>query len=162
MQPVENHHAVKISYTRLLTFSLSDFIQNESNYGDVTRFIHQPSGDSDIAFIASYSSAFSFVEADLELNKSVNAAEPVTTGQEVTFELTVHNHGPADATEVYAEDEVPSVYTFVVSTATAGSYDVTSGCWDLVNLRNGSTATLEIVARELDTGTYLNSAIANE
>jgi|GEM_PF-2014877 len=160
-QPGSNPPAENTRDTRLRTFSLSDFGLNESNYGDVTRFIHQPSGDSDIAFIASYSSAFSFVEADLELNKSVNAAEPVTPGQEVTFELTVHNHGPADATEVYAEDELPSGYTFVGSTATAGSYDVTSGLWEIGNLSNGSTATLEIVARVLETGTYLNSAMAD-
>src|SRR5690625_7561731 len=59
-QPGSNPHAENTRDTRLRAFSLSDSGLNESNYGLLTRFIHQPSGDSVIGFIASFISSLSF------------------------------------------------------------------------------------------------------
>ena len=50
---------------------------------------------------------------------------------------------------------MPSGYSFVSAT---GAYDNVSGSWTIGNLANGATATLNIQARVLPTGSYNNVA----
>jgi uncharacterized repeat protein (TIGR01451 family) len=84
--------------------------------------------------------------ADLSLAKTANPVRPVAN-QQVTFTITVTNAGPSDATGVTVKDEVPAGMTFVSATASGGTYDRTSGVWNVGKVAKSGTAKLTLVAK---------------
>ena len=79
------------------------------------------------------------------------AAEPAggfTPGTTVTYTITLTNEGPNPATGVIAQDKLPTGVTFVSSTGD-GSYDATTGKWDLSDevIEKDATRTRTIVVR---------------
>ncbi|WP_281321893.1 gliding motility-associated C-terminal domain-containing protein [Flavobacterium aestivum] len=94
---------------------------------------------------------------DLSVVKTVNTNSPIV-GTNVTFTITATNNGPSDATNVNVAETLPSGYTFVNATASAGTYNGTTN-WAIGNLANGASATLTIVATVNATGSYTNSVI---
>ena len=95
--------------------------------------------------------------SDLSVTKIVSNSTPLV-GTNVTFTIEVTNNGPSNATNSIVTDLLPSGYTYVSHTQTAGIYDEVSGVWTIGNLNNGVTRTLTITATVLDSGNYLNSA----
>lgn len=93
--------------------------------------------------------------ADLSITKTVNNASP-SVGTNVTFTLTAKNNGPSAATGVNVNDVLPSGYSFVSATPSAGSWSVPN--WTIGNLANNATVTLSIVATVQATGSYENTA----
>lgn len=81
--------------------------------------------------------------ADLSISKSASSTQ-VVAGNDITYTLTVKNHGPSDATGVTATDILPAGVTLVSVTTTQGSCDVTVTC-NLGNLASGAIATITIV-----------------
>jgi uncharacterized repeat protein (TIGR01451 family) len=81
--------------------------------------------------------------ADLSISKSAPSTQ-VTAGNDITYTLTVKNHGPSDATVVTATDILPEGVTLVSVTTTQGTCDVTVTC-NLGNLASGAIATITIV-----------------
>ncbi|MGB9977806.1 hypothetical protein [Methanobacterium sp.] len=95
-------------------------------------------------------------KADLSLTKTVDDATPQYQ-QNITFTLTAHNNGPANATNVTVTDKLPVGLKFV---STDGAYNATTGVWTVGNLANGATAILHIVAQAIVANTQLtNTAI---
>ena len=95
-------------------------------------------------------------KADLSLTKTVDNATPQYK-QNVTFTLTAHNNGPADATNVAVTDKLPTGLKFI---SADGNYDATTGVWTVGNLANGATAILHIVAQAIVANTQLtNTAV---
>jgi uncharacterized repeat protein (TIGR01451 family) len=58
-------------------------------------------------------------EADLEITKS-DSPDPVTTGSDLTYTITVTNNGPDAATSVTVTDTLPAETTFVSCSSTGG------------------------------------------
>ncbi|TWU32279.1 DUF11 domain-containing protein [Novipirellula artificiosorum] len=98
-----------------------------------------------------------FETADLSLTKTVDTAAP-TVGQNVTFTITLSNAGPNSATGVEVTDLLPAGLTFVSSSPSQGTYDSTTGLWDVGTIANTTTATLAIVATVAVAGVQTNSA----
>ena len=96
--------------------------------------------------------------ADLVVSNTVDNSTP-GTGEEIVYTITVTNNGPDDATNVVLDDDLPTGLTFVSGNTPTGTYDPTSGNWNVGNLANGATATLGITAR-VNSGTE-NTAILN-
>lgn len=96
-------------------------------------------------------------QADLSLAKSVDNATP-TTGQDVTFTLTLTNDGPEDAPNVQVTDLLPAGLTFVSATPSQGTYTSGTGVWDIGTVANGTSPTLQIVATVNSTGSITNTA----
>ena len=94
-------------------------------------------------------------KADLSLTKTVDNATP-QYNQKVTFTLTAHNNGPANATNVTVTDKLPTGLTWV-SDNSNGAYNPANGAWTVGSLANGATATLDIIAK----GTAANAALTN-
>ncbi len=103
---------------------------------------------------------------DLVLNKTVDNASPAK-GATVNFTITVKNSdvasgavsGTGNAIGVSATDILPSGYTYVSNTTTAGtSYDPTTGLWSIGSMASGQTLTLTIKAIVKSSGNYTNSA----
>lgn len=87
-----------------------------------------------------------FDSADLRLTNTVDNVSP-NVGSNVTLTVTVSNSGPSSATNVRVRDSLPTGMTFISSLPSQGTYDSTSGEWSVGTVNNGSSATLQIVAR---------------
>ncbi|MFN8258765.1 MAG: Ig-like domain-containing protein [Bacteroidales bacterium] len=94
--------------------------------------------------------------ANLEVAKIVNNFTP-NVGENVTFTLTVTNHGSNTATSVSLNDLLPSGYSYVSDNG-AGAYVPGTGVWTIGSLANGATATLDITATVNASGSYANTA----
>ncbi len=94
--------------------------------------------------------------SDLLLRKSVDKLSPFV-GEDVIFSINLTNLGPSDVTGVQVMDLLPSGYTYVSNSRTAGTYNPTTGIWELNNvIPDGVTETLNIVATVNPTGDYFN------
>ncbi len=82
------------------------------------------------------------LSADLELSKTVDNAAP-DVGEQITFTLTVDNAGISNASGVQVEDILPAGYAFVGAVGD-GTYDETTGLWDIGDVANGASASIDI------------------
>ncbi|MET3027961.1 gliding motility-associated C-terminal domain-containing protein [Flavobacterium sp. UW10123] len=95
--------------------------------------------------------------SDLSLTKTVNNITPLV-GSHVTFTIVVANNGPQDNTGVQITDLLPSGYTYSSFTVSTGTYNSTTGAWNIGNLANGESETLQITAIVNASGNYQNIA----
>jgi gliding motility-associated-like protein/uncharacterized repeat protein (TIGR01451 family) len=95
--------------------------------------------------------------ADLSVEKTVNNVSPII-GNTTVFTIIATNNGPNNATGVEVNDVLQSGYSYVSSSATAGSYNPALGVWTIGNLNNGTSATLVITVTVLADGNYVNTA----
>jgi large repetitive protein len=95
--------------------------------------------------------------ADLSLDKQASTLTP-NLGQQVTFTLTLTNSGPDAATAVQVTDQLPAGLTFVSATPSSGTYNSTTGVWDVGTVNSGAAPTLEIVAMVTSTAAIVNNA----
>ncbi|WP_299260590.1 gliding motility-associated C-terminal domain-containing protein, partial [uncultured Aquimarina sp.] len=97
--------------------------------------------------------------SDLSLTKIVVDGDTTPLiGSEITFQITVTNDGPENATGVEVTDLLPSGFDFVLFSSTTGSYDETTGLWNVGNIASGTSETLLIDVLVNATGDYLNIA----
>lgn len=94
---------------------------------------------------------------DLRVVKTTNNATPII-GANLTFTITVSNLSAVNATGVKVTDLLPTGYTFVSATPSAGTYDSATGLWAIGNLTNGTNATLNMVVTVNAAGNYSNTA----
>jgi uncharacterized repeat protein (TIGR01451 family) len=87
-----------------------------------------------VALIEGYQCTAANCVADLSATQTVSP-DPVTTGSDLTYELTVINNGPARATDVTVTDNIPAGTTFQSATAPAGWTPTTP------NVGDGGTVT---------------------
>ena len=97
--------------------------------------------------------------ADLALTK-MDSADPASTGQSLTYTLTVSNGGPEAATAVQVVDELPNRLEFGSAAASQGSCDRNGRrvTCELGTLAGGQTATASIVVTPKKADTYSNTA----
>ena len=87
--------------------------------------------------------------ADLQIEKTVKSAT-ADRGGDATYEITVTNNGPDDATNVVATDSLPSGLAFVSADPSQGTFDQSSGDWTIGDLANGDTVSMTLVAKVVD------------
>lgn len=95
--------------------------------------------------------------SDMAVTKTVSAS-PYAIGQNLVFTVVASNNGPDNASGVTVNDLLPPGLTYVTSTASTGSYNPTTGVWNVNNLSVSATATLTVTATPTSTGTYQNCA----
>ncbi|MFD0992020.1 T9SS type B sorting domain-containing protein, partial [Tenacibaculum geojense] len=96
--------------------------------------------------------------ADLSVTKEVVDGDTTPlVGQEITFEITVRNDGPQEATGVEITDVIPSGYDYQTFSSSTGTYDELTGIWVVGNLANGDVETLLIDVTVNPNGNYLNT-----
>ena len=83
--------------------------------------------------------------ADISIAKTVNNANPVG-GDTVNFTITATDKGPDTSTFVDAHDALPIGLTFVSATSSQGTYNMSTGDWNIGTLSANATATLQIAA----------------
>jgi uncharacterized repeat protein (TIGR01451 family)/gliding motility-associated-like protein len=97
------------------------------------------------------------LSADLSINKTADNATP-EIGSNIVFTIAVANDGPDKATDVKATDVLSSGYTFLEYTATKGTYEASTGIWNIGELLNTAKDTLWITVKVNETGPYENTA----
>ena len=94
--------------------------------------------------------------ADLSLTKTVDNEFP-DVSDTVIFTLTLNNVGPSAATGIQINDLLPSGYSYI-SDDSGGSYNPSTGIWDIASLAANSAASLNITVGINTTGSYANVA----
>jgi uncharacterized repeat protein (TIGR01451 family) len=96
--------------------------------------------------------------ADLAISKT-DSPDPVTTGSDLTYTITVTNNGPCAATGVTMTDPLPATMTYVSATSSQGTCSGTSTVTcNLGALANGASATGTIVVTPTQSGVIGNTA----
>ena len=88
--------------------------------------------------------------ADLSILKDVNDTTP-DEGDNIMYTVIVSNAGPDDATGVQVTDMLPTAVTYV-SDDGGGTYDSSTGVWNVGDVASGESDTLRITAT-VDSGT---------
>ncbi|MFH2029046.1 MAG: SdrD B-like domain-containing protein [Bacteroidota bacterium] len=85
-------------------------------------------------------------EADLRILKSLSDDTP-DDGDVVTYTITVFNDGPDNAVNVEITDLLPTGVIYQSSSTTFGTYNPSSGIWNVGNLNFGASAVMTISAK---------------
>ena len=96
-------------------------------------------------------------QIDLSLTKTVDNTSPLI-GETIQFTIGLNNGGPSEATGVQVRDVLPAGLQFVSSSTQLGTYNSTTGIWNVGNLGSSAAATLLINAIPLGTGVMTNLA----
>ena len=84
-------------------------------------------------------------KSDLEIQLNASKIKDVDLGENITFYVTIINHGPSNATGITANFTLP--YNFIYNTDNStGSYNPINGLWTIGNLETNSNITLMINA----------------
>src|SRR5262249_35700527 len=82
-------------------------------------------------------------QADLQVKKVVDRIV-INVGDPLVYTVTVTNAGPNNATDVQLTDPLPAGVVFAFATTSQGTYDPTTGLWDVGTVANGADAVLQI------------------
>jgi uncharacterized repeat protein (TIGR01451 family) len=96
-------------------------------------------------------------QADLALTKTVDNPLP-NVGDTITYTITLSNNGPDSATGVNVTDPLPAGVSFVVDSASEGSYDPVSGIWTVGSVAVGVPQVLTITALVSNPDESVNTA----
>jgi uncharacterized repeat protein (TIGR01451 family) len=94
--------------------------------------------------------------ADVTLTKEVDNPL-VAIGEDVVFTLTLENFGPDTAGNVIVGDFLPFNFSFVSSSGD-GTFDDSTGEWNVSNIADNSSASIEITMTAEFAGQYTNVA----
>src|SRR5262249_50595714 len=131
-------------------------ITNSSNFPTKNSLQAHLAGGSD-GFVTKISPGAA-TGADLSVSISATP-EPGAIGRRLTYDITISNHGPQDATGVQLTNTLPVGVTFNSSTTSQGSCTgAASVVCDVGALNSGSAANVTIVATTPNAGLLTDSA----
>jgi uncharacterized repeat protein (TIGR01451 family) len=82
-------------------------------------------------------------QIDLTIAKTASQTD-LSSGDTLTYTLTLTNQGPDMATEIEVQDQLPASVTYVSNTPSQGTYNANTGVWRVGDLANQAQATLMI------------------
>ena len=94
-------------------------------------------------------------ESDVSVEQT-ESPDPVVSGSNATYTITVRNAGPASATGVVLTDVLPPEFTFMSAVPSQGT--CAGGTCTLGTLAPSATATVTLVALTSTTGVFVNTA----
>lgn len=83
-------------------------------------------------------------QADLQVDKTVDPADPVMPGDTIVFTFTVTNNGPATATGIVVTDRLSDQLTYVGNDCSAAAPVMGLFTWNVGMLANGTMATCNV------------------
>lgn len=95
---------------------------------------------------------------DLSISKTAGTMNP-SMEHDIVFTIVATNNGVYDATGVSVTEILQSGYTYISSTETAGTYDLTTGVWIIGAMTSETSETMTITTKVNRTGNYVNTAI---
>ena len=112
-------------------------------------------GTMDCGITAQSSPLYVQVCSDLSITKEIQ--NTTNTGQ-ITFIIKAKNNGAFQDTDVKVTDILPTGYTFVSASASVGTYNNTTGIWNIGTLNVNQEETLLVRAIVKETGNHTNTA----
>jgi hypothetical protein len=97
-------------------------------------------------------------QVDLLLTKTVNDSTP-SVGDTITYTVALTNKGPDTATGVQVDDLLPAGLLLVSAAPSEGTYDASTGLWNVGTVNVGSLETLVIFAKVVSFETQTNVAM---
>lgn len=94
---------------------------------------------------------------DLAIAKNVDISNP-DVGDSVVYTLVVTNEGPNTANNIQVTDQLPPEVSYISDDSdgtTNGTYSGSTGIWDIGQLANGASVTLNITATVLNEDQHL-------
>jgi uncharacterized repeat protein (TIGR01451 family) len=102
--------------------------------------------------------------ADLEIDKTDDLDE-ISTGENLTYTITIRNNGPHDATSINVTDTLSEKVAYQSANASTGSYSYSASdnvvTWLIDNMDRGASANITITALVIapgDSGNITNTA----
>ena len=95
--------------------------------------------------------------SDLEITKNISNPHPKTK-ENITYTITVTNHGPSTANNVTVFDNLSNKLILQYYNSTNGNYNDTTGIWFINNITPNSTETLNITVLINESGITENYA----
>ncbi|MCA9199492.1 MAG: DUF11 domain-containing protein [Planctomycetales bacterium] len=111
--------------------------------------------DNQLAFVHGVNSTVPQA-ADLEISVTASTLVP-QVGDGVTFEVVLSNEGPGIASGVKIKSNFPSQLSVVSSQAEQGTFDATTGIWDVGNIRDNLSRRLVIRTEVVGVGLFGSS-----
>lgn len=97
---------------------------------------------------------------DLSILKEVDNSTPIE-GDEIEFTVSVTNPGEFIATGIQVTDQLPAGITYVSHTVSQGTYNISTGVWNIGTLAEGDTTTVTLtITASVNSGT-IGSTITN-
>ena len=103
------------------------------------------------------SASLTVTSANLITVISVDNPTP-NEGEDIVYSIVVTNNGPSEESSVSLTSTLPTDVNFKNSIAGTGSYNSSTGLWNIGTLTNGSSATLSMIGT-VATGASLNNPI---
>ncbi|MCO8124080.1 DUF11 domain-containing protein [Stieleria sp. TO1_6] len=106
--------------------------------------------------------AFTTESADLSLEKVVFGDSHPNAGDQISFDITVTNSGPDNATGVQVRDLLPTGLTYVSNSVSAGIYNSASGVWTIGEVPAPTERQTLIIGPEVFTATSGNMVFSQQ
>ncbi|NRR90450.1 DUF11 domain-containing protein [Winogradskyella undariae] len=135
---------------RLLTFELNDFGITTANLSQATKFIHNTSGNTDIAFTAYNKNTLSFSPVDLAITSKIETPSDLCSTNSLDFVTTVYNNSGIDSNGFDVDMPIESGLNYVSSSAVfssgiaVASYNSTTNLWSVSGLEAGESVVLTV------------------
>ena len=134
------------------------FTANVTNYGsfvtnasvDCTEWDTNPVNNRANQLIIIKESGTDYLDLSINITREGN----LTLGELLTYNITVTNHGPQDATDINATIGLFENLKLISSNST--DYNETLNQWNIGNLTSGSSKTLSLTVNITETGQYTN------
>jgi len=97
-------------------------------------------------------------QADLTISKTVTSSGPYNLQDNVTWVVTLHNNGPANATNITVAEDLSELTGLLnVTTSTSlGTYNTTTKIWNITELKNATSAYLTLTTNFSTAGKKIN------
>ncbi|MCU1367471.1 MAG: hypothetical protein JWN39_3110, partial [Ilumatobacteraceae bacterium] len=138
----------------------------DTNFAQVTASaVNDPDSSPDTTSLSSgnppdeddEASAGFAASGDLHLTNQLTTA-PTYVGEAAEFTVTVTNDGPTNTTGVMVTDLLPAGLQYTGSTPSVGTYDSSTGVWNIGPMADGAVVTLVLDARVTTAGTLTTTA----
>jgi hypothetical protein len=100
-------------------------------------------------------------QADLAISKRVSSAGPYDLDDNVTWVVTLRNHGPGNAMNITVAEDFSGLtgWRNITAVASLGKYDTTTNLWNLSELENATSATLTLTTNFSISGKKINRVV---
>lgn len=97
---------------------------------------------------------------DLEIKKEVSNSNPIE-GEAIAYTITVTNPGEFIASGIQVTDQLPSGVTYVSHTVTQGTYNSTTGIWNIGTIADGDSTSVSLTLNATVNSGTLGNVITN-
>ena len=139
------------------TLTITATVNTTGNYTN-TAIIDANENDTNTTNTQASASTTPVKLSDLSVAKTVDNITPYV-GNNIVFTIVASNNGISDATGVRVDDVLPNGFNYISHTTTTGTYNVTTGVWNIGNIPVGMVHVFTVTAQVNTNNDYTNIAV---